>query len=112
MILQEKSLASRSIFLISVAVSISDFFSSSVNDSRYKYDDIWMKTPEYLTHDEALTLKAVVEGKWEACEAYWMDRLLSYGYIKKTETGYKPTIVVFEQGAKELYLNCWKHTAG
>lgn len=83
-----------------------------MNDSRYKYDDIWMKTPEYLTHDEALTLKAVVEGKWEACEAYWMDRLLSYGYIKKTETGYKPTIVVFEQGAKELYLNCWKHTAG
>lgn len=71
---------------------------------KYKYDDIWMKTPEYLTHDEALTLKAVVEGKWEACEAYWMDRLLSYGYIKKTETGYKPTIVVFEQGAKERYL--------
>ena len=74
---------------------------------KYKHDDIWMKTPEYLTHDEALTLKAVVEGKWEACEAYWMDRLLSYGYIRKTETGYMPTIVVFEQGAEERYLEAF-----
>ena len=71
---------------------------------KYKHDDIWKKTPEYLTHDEALTLKAVVEGKWESCDSYWMDRLLSYGYIRKTETGYDPAIVVFEQGAREGYL--------
>ncbi len=71
---------------------------------KYKHDDICMKTPEYLTHDEALTLKAIVEEKWEVCEAYWMDRLLSYGYIRKTETGYEPTIVVFKEGASEKYL--------
>ncbi|MBR3963824.1 MAG: sigma-70 family RNA polymerase sigma factor [Clostridia bacterium] len=71
---------------------------------KYKHDDICMKTPEYLTYDETLTLKAVVEGKWEACETYWMDRLLSYGYIIKTETGYEPTIIVFKEGAREKYL--------
>ena len=71
---------------------------------KYKHDDICTKTPEHLTHDEALTLQAVVEGKWDACEVYWVDRLLAYGYIRKTETGYEPTIIVFEQQAREKYL--------
>ena len=72
---------------------------------KYKHDDICAKTPEYLNHDEGLTLKAVAEGKWSEGEAYWLERLLSYGYVRKTEAGYEPTIIVFDGRSKEDYLS-------
>ena len=79
----------------------------AVRFKQYKFrrDYISEKTPSHLTHDEALTLKAVAEGKWSACEPYWLERLLSYGYIKKTDTGYEPTVVVFDGRSKEEYLS-------
>ena len=36
----------------------------------------------------------VAEGKWEACEQIWLDKLLEYGYIKKNNSAYEPAIVV------------------
>ncbi len=71
---------------------------------KYARDNICAKTPEYLMYDEASTLKTVAEGKWSECETYWLERLRSYGYIRKTETGYEPTIVVFDGRSQEDYL--------
>ena len=77
------------------------------NQFKYKRDDICNRTPEHLCHDEALVLKAVAEGKWRDCEAYWLDRLLAYGYIRKTYDGYEPTIIVFDGRSSEEYLACF-----
>ena len=74
------------------------------NQYKFRRDYISEKTPSHLTHDEALTLKAVAEGEWSACEPYWLERLLSYGYIKKTDAGYEPTVVVFDGRSNEEYL--------
>lgn len=71
---------------------------------KYKRDNICEKTPEYLSHDDALTLKALAEGKLDECELRCLDRLLTYGYVRKTEAGYAPAIIVFDGHTSEEYL--------
>jgi len=62
---------------------------------RFIYQDIEKKTPDYLTSDNAMTLKKVVVGQYADCDAKLLDALEQYGYIVKGENGYRPTIVVF-----------------
>ena len=71
---------------------------------KYRYKDIMGNTPDYLSHDEALTLKSVAEGKSGECEEYYLGRLADYGYIAKTDSGYEPTIIIFDGKSSEEYL--------
>ena len=71
---------------------------------KYKYKNIMKNTPDYLSHDEALTLKSVAEGKSSECEEYYLSRLADYGYIVKTDSGYEPTFIVFDGKSSEEYL--------
>ncbi len=71
---------------------------------KYQYKNIADKTPMFITHDEALTLKAVAEGKWEICESKYLKNLTEYGYITKTDDGYSLNIIVFEDGDYRKYL--------
>ena len=71
---------------------------------KYKYKNIMKNTPDYLSHDEALTLKSVAEGKSSECEEYYLGRLADYGYIAKTDLGYEPTFIVFDGKSSEEYL--------
>ena len=73
------------------------------NQYRYYYQNIYNKTPEYLTHDEVLTLQSVYEGKWEQCEKKYIEKLLTYGFIKKDGTEYKPAILVFDGNNTDKY---------
>ena len=71
---------------------------------KYRYKNIMGNTPEYLSHNDALTLKSVAEGKINECEEYYLSRLTDYGYIVKTDSGYQPTIIVFDGKNSEEYL--------
>ncbi len=62
---------------------------------RFSYQRIEEKTPYFLTPDEAMTLKKVVDGHCADCDAKLLDALEQYGYIVKCDNGYQPTIVVF-----------------
>jgi len=71
---------------------------------KYQYENIKDKTPDFITHDEALTLKMVAQGKWEACESLYIQKLLEYGYIRKENDGYVPAIIVFSGYDTDSYL--------
>ena len=75
----------------------------AVHFQQYKFGHggIEWNTPVSISHEEALNLKAVVEGKWDECEKVFLDSLLNYGYIRKTADGYAPTIGIFG-GVNEL----------
>ena len=66
----------------------------SFSQYKFKYENIEAKTPSYLCAEESYALAMVAEGKWEACEKIWLDKLLEYGYIKKNNSAYEPAIVV------------------
>lgn len=70
---------------------------------KYEYENIQANTPLYLSHDEALTLKAVAEGKWETCERLFLDNLSGYGYIRKDGNGFVPNIIVFNGYSTDKY---------
>ena len=69
---------------------------------KYSYKNIMSKTPEYLDRDEAHAMQAVAEGRWEGCAQGLLDKLIEYGYVAKTESGYEPVIVVFEADAESI----------
>lgn len=68
---------------------------------KFKYKNIEAKTPAYLCTEESQTLAKVAEGKWNACEQVWLDKLVAYGYIKKTGSAYEPSLVMFHACAEE-----------
>ena len=72
----------------------------SFSQYKFRYMNMISKTPDYLDDDEAQAMQAVVEGNWESCTISVLDKLVEYGYVAKTETGYQPTIVIFERKAK------------
>ena len=76
---------------------------ASFSQYKFKYNNIEAKTPMYLCTEEAHTLAMVAKEKWEACEQPWLDQLLEYGYIKKTNSGYEPAIVVFHADTSKKY---------
>lgn len=78
-----------------VAVSFQQF--------KFQYAGIAEKTPDFLTYEEALTLKMVAEGKWKVCEEHVIRKLLHCGYIRKDEIGFVPCIVVFDGSGADQY---------
>jgi len=69
-------------------------FDMSFSQYKFKYENIEAKTPSFLCPEETRTLLMVAEGKWEACEKIWLDKLLEYGYIKKNNAACEPAVVV------------------
>ena len=84
----------------------------AVHFQQYKFAryDISRKTPEFIRYEEALTLEAVAEGKIETCEDMLLERLCDYGYIRKTEKGYEPQIIVFEGYDTDKYLKAFSES--
>ncbi len=77
---------------------------------RYKYCDIEKRTPHNLTYAEAQSMVAVANGKSAEVDFTILNRLESYGYIKKSEDGYIPTIMVMrEEKAKKMPDEIRKH---
>lgn len=68
---------------------------------KFKYKNIEAKTPACLCTEESQTLAKVAEGKWNACEQVWLDKLVAYGYIKKINSAYVPSIVVLNVNTSE-----------
>ena len=64
---------------------------------RYKYCGLENRTPPVLTYADGQAMVAVAEGKSAEIDSTILKRLESYGYIKKSEDGYVPTIMVMRK---------------
>jgi len=61
---------------------------------RFKYCGIEKRSPSILTYADGQAMIAVAEGKSADVDNAILKRLESYGYIKKTDDGYVPAIMV------------------
>lgn len=64
---------------------------------RFKYCGIENRTPPVLTHAEGQAMVAVADGKSTEVDGAILKRLESYGYIKNTDDGYIPAIMVMHK---------------
>ena len=64
---------------------------------RFKYCGIENRTPPILTYADGQAMVAVAEGKSADIDNAILKRLESYGYIKKTDDGYIPAIMVMRK---------------
>ena len=64
---------------------------------RFKYCGIENRTPPVLTYADGQAMVAVAEGKSADIDKSILNRLESYGYIKKTNDGYIPAIMVMRK---------------
>ena len=64
---------------------------------RYKYCGLEKRTPPVLTYSDGQAMVAVAEDKSTEIDSTILKRLESYGYIKKSEDGYIPTIMVMRK---------------
>ena len=64
---------------------------------RFNYQGIESKQPPLLTYADGQGMVAVANGKCGEMEEAVLSRLQFYGYIKKTEDGYLPTILVMRR---------------
>ncbi len=64
---------------------------------RYKYCGLEKRTPPVLTYADGQAMVAVAEGKSAEIDSTILKRLESYGYIKKSEDGHVPTIMVMRK---------------
>lgn len=64
---------------------------------QYKFarDGIEKKTPEYIDQAAVGALMDVACGNVSACNSKQLEALSNYGYIRKTEEGYVPTVLIF-----------------
>ncbi len=69
---------------------------------KFRYKNIYDKTPEFLNWAEVYTLWLVCDGKTDACERAYLEKLLEYGYLKK-ESSITPNIVIFDRNAEKPY---------
>ena len=70
---------------------------------RYKYCELEKRTPPILTYADGQAMVAVAECKSAEVDGAILKRLESYGYIKKTEASYVPTIMVMrKEKAKKM----------
>jgi len=61
---------------------------------KFGYHGLGNRTPDSLTYADGQALVAVAKGNVEDVDPVILSRLESYGYIKKTDEGYIPTIMV------------------
>ena len=64
---------------------------------RYKYCGLEKRTPPVLTYADGQAMVAVADGKSAEIDSTILKRLVSYGYIEKSEDGYVPTIMVIRK---------------
>ena len=64
---------------------------------RFQYCGIENRTPPVLTYADGQAMVAVAEGKSADIDKSILNRLESYGYIKKTDDGYIPAIMVMRK---------------
>lgn len=77
---------------------------------RYKYCGLEKRTPPVLTYADGQAMVAVAEGKSADIDGAILKRLESYGYIKKAEDTYVPTIMVMrKEKAKKMPDEIKKH---
>ena len=65
---------------------------------RYKYCGLEKRTPPVLTYADGQAMVAVAEGRSAEVDGTILKRLESYGYIKKEDDTYAPTIMVMQKG--------------
>jgi len=80
--------------------------SENIDFMQYKfaYENIQAKTPPYLSYEEAVTLKRLAEGNTDGLNEFLLDNLVKYGYARRTDAGYEPTIIIFRQYDGSVYL--------
>ena len=61
---------------------------------KFKYKGIEHKTPVSLTHEQTAALVAVSKNNVDVVPQHILNELTEYGYIEKTDDGYKPTFRV------------------
>ncbi len=77
---------------------------------RYKYCGLEKRTPPMLTYADGQAMVAVAEGKSADIDMSILNRLASYGYIKKTDNGYVPTIMVMrKEKSRKMPGEIWEH---
>ena len=77
---------------------------------RYKYCGLETRTPPVLTYADGQAMVAVAEGKSADVDGAILKRLESYGYIKKEDDTYAPTIMVMHKDkAKKMPDEIKKH---
>jgi RNA polymerase sigma factor (sigma-70 family) len=64
---------------------------------RFDYMGIESKLPPLLTYADGKGIESVANGIWNEVEESILKRLEEYGYIRKTEDGYLPTILVMRR---------------
>lgn len=64
---------------------------------KFQYQDIERKSPNTLTYGEGEAMVAVANGKSNQVNEAVLKRLETYGYIKQTDSGYIPTILVMRK---------------
>ena len=64
---------------------------------KFAHAGIEKKTPDYIKQNEVEALQAVARGNLSDCTSGQLEALSHYGYIRKTQTGYEPAIVIFAQ---------------
>ena len=64
---------------------------------RFKYCGLEKRTPPVLTYADGQAMVAVAEGKSSDIDKSILNRLEAYGYIKKTDDGYIPAIMVMRK---------------
>jgi len=61
---------------------------------RFKYCGLENRTPPVITYADGKAIVSVAEGRSKDVEKAILNRLETYGYIKKTDEGYIPAIMV------------------
>ena len=78
---------------------------SNFSQYQFKYKNIEEKKPYFLTDEEARTVQLAAEGKLAACDPAALNRLVSYGYIRKLDAGYALAIAVFEKDGEKKAMD-------
>ncbi len=68
---------------------------------KFRHQNIQEKTPLHLNWKETYTLWLVCNGRMEACEKTYLEKLIAYGYLKKDVEAIVPNILIFSRNAKK-----------
>jgi len=76
---------------------------------RFQYSGLEKRTPSVLAYADGQAMVAVANGKSVEVDGVILNRLESYGYIKKQGDGYVPTILVMHRKkSRKMPKEVWK----
>lgn len=70
---------------------------------RFKYEGIFGKTPYWLSESELRALALAVRCLAAEAEAEELEKLIKYGYIRETQCGLEPTLLIFDEKEKVVF---------